>query len=258
MISLAFDIGTKNLGVAACSSNAAGESTLIWLDTADISAKTADRCVVRLWEYLDAMLLMFPEHSNMTVLIEAQPSKARSLMRSVELGVRHYFMLRNHQKLDKVHVKSVSPRSKLESAVKYAPGSSSAQRYKARKDASVQEVRTAFKHLPEALGLLECGKADDACDATLYLIRDGAVNFVSIAPEALCRHHEKETLKEAAVRDKAAAKEAAVRDKAAAKEAAVRDKAAAKEAAKMEKEAAKVAAKMEKEAAKMEGHVAAK
>lgn len=250
MITVAFDIGTKNLGVSACSTNAAGESTLIWLDTADISAGTADKCVVKLWEYLDEMLLKFPQHDKMTVLIEAQPSKARSLMRSVELGVRHFFMMRNHQKISKTYVKSVSPRSKLESAVKYVPGSSSAQRYKARKNASVDEVRSAFKNLPEALGLLECGKADDACDATLYLIRNGAVNFINISPDALCRHNEKEAVKEKSKQDKLAAKLKQKQEKIAAKEAAKQGKAAAREAVRQDKLAVKEAVKQQKLAAK--------
>ena len=137
MLTIAFDIGTKNLGVSACTTNAEGESTLVWLDTADISAGTADKCVVKLWEYLDEMLLKLPRTDSMTVLIEAQPSKARSLMRSVELGVRHFFMMQNHLKTCKTVVKSVSPRRKLECAVQYVPGSTAAQRYRARKTASI-------------------------------------------------------------------------------------------------------------------------
>ena len=271
MISVAFDIGTKNLGVAACSTNAAGESTLIWLDTADISSTTADKCVVKLWEYLDIMLTKFPPQDKLIVLIEAQPSKARSLMRSVELGVRHYFMMRNHQKVSKTCVKSVSPRSKLASAVQYVPGSSSAQRYKARKNASVTEVKSAFRNLPDALGLLECCKADDACDATLYLIRDGATNFVNISSYALCCHTEKEAVKETeklvkitrkeeetshrerVQHEKRAAKEATIQEKLDAKEAVRQEKLDAKEAVRQEKLAANEAGRQEKLAAKEAG-----
>lgn len=182
---LSFDIGTRNLGVAASSVLPGGRATLRWLDTADISASTSDRVARRLWEYLDGLLakLAWPRY---TVLIEQQPSKARSVMRAVELAVRHYFLMRQHRRLESVAVKSVSPRTKLSRPVAYAHGSTKAQQYRARKRAAVAEAADALSGLAGASEFLRSGKGDDAADALLYHIRHaGATDFAEMGEGAL-------------------------------------------------------------------------
>lgn len=42
---ISFDVGVRNLGVAASAVEPNGDATLLWLDTADITAACADRCV---------------------------------------------------------------------------------------------------------------------------------------------------------------------------------------------------------------------
>jgi len=262
---VSFDIGTRNLGVAASGVAPDGDATLLWLDTADISASSSDRCVTKLWEYLDGLMEQLAA-TSVTVLIEAQPSKARSLMRSVELAVRHYFLMRSHQKKTRVDVRSVSPRTKLGAAVQYGSGASVAQKYKARKDAAVKEVTGLLSALPEAARFVSTGKGDDAADALLYHVRHGgAKRYVAMHADALrlvkgkeaersarmeAAQQRKESLKEAARQRKESLKEAAAKARAAARAQANLAKADEKANEKAAKEAAKAAQKAAKDAAK--------
>ena len=217
-----------NLGVAASSVEPDGSATLEWIDTADVSAPCADRCVSKLWSYLDDLLALL-SWTTYTVLIERQPSKACSLMRSVELGIRHYFLMRAHRGLERIAVKSVSPRKKLGAPVQYSAGSTKSQQYKARKSAGVAEAMAALAKVPLAAEVLASGKADDCCDALMYHIRFfNATNFVAMSEHAL-----RNPLARAAARADAAAEKAAARDlkarlAAEAKAAAAAEKAAAR------------------------------
>lgn len=184
---LSFDIGTRNLGVAASSVLPGGRATLRWLGTADVSASSADRVVRRLWEYLDRVMAAL-RWARFTVLVEQQPSKARSLMRTVELATRHYFLMLQHRAAAAVVVKSVSPRTKLARPVQYARGATKAQQYRARKQAAVAEAADAVAALEGAADFLRAGKGDDAADALLYHVRHaGASSFVGIDRGALQR-----------------------------------------------------------------------
>lgn len=206
---ISFDVGVRNLGIAASAVEANGDATLLWMDTADITATCADRCVIRLWSYLDSLVehLAFP--SKYTVLCERQPSKVCSLIRSVELAIRHYFLMRSHRDGHSVTVKSVSPRKKLRKPVVYKPGSSKGQQYKARKDAGVQEAIEAFALLPEVVAYLKTGKADDSADAALYHVQFfNARNFVAVSPDALRNARSRADVKAAVVAAKIAVRQA--------------------------------------------------
>lgn len=226
---ISFDVGVRNLGVAASSVEPSGDATLLWMDTADITATCADRCVIRLWSYLDELVehLAFP--GKYTVLCERQPSKVCSLIRTVELAIRHYFLMRSHRDGHSVVVKSVSPRKKLSKPVVYRPGSSKGQQYKARKDAGVQEAIEAFAALPEVVAYLKTGKADDSADAALYHVQFfNARNFVAVSPDALRNARSRADVKAAGAAVKVAARQA----KLDAKEAEVSAKRAARALAK--------------------------
>ena len=245
--SISFDVGTVHLGVAAASVAEDGRATLEWLDVADISASCGDRCVAKLWRYLDEVMALLG-WSRYTALIERQPSKACSLMRTVELGIRHYFLMRAHRGPDSVVVKSVSPRRKLAAPVVYAAGSSSGQKYKARKNAGVAEAADAFADLSEVRDFLMTGKGDDAADAALYLIHfGGARQFVGMSEHALRNGRRKAAAKQAELEAKAAAAQAARDAKAAAKEVDRRGKAEAALAAREAKAAVKAEAKSQRQ-----------
>ncbi len=252
---IAFDIGVRNLGVAASSIEACGDATLEWLDTADVSASCGDRCIAKLWTYLDALLARLGwAGSRYCVAIERQPSKACSLMRTIELGVRHYFLMRAHRGTDVVAVRSVSPRRKLSAPVVYAPGSSKAQQYRARKNAAVTEAVRAFAALPDAVKVLQSGKGDDAADASLYLVSFyNARNFVRLADGALANAHaradDKAAVSQAGKAAKAAVSQARKAEKAAVAQALRAEKAAVAQALRAEKAAAAQALKAEKAAA---------
>jgi hypothetical protein len=178
-IYIAVDIGTRNLAVAAVLVSA-GEGVVLKLATEDISAATADACVLKLWTFLDSLMneleSRFPNHM-LRVLIEQQPSKARSIMRSVELGVRHYFLMEGRKKARPVTVKSVSSRCKLTGPVRYAAGATRAQKYATRKQASVNEMSSALQGAPSTLRALLCGKADDVADCLCYITRHAGVSL---------------------------------------------------------------------------------
>ena len=240
---IAFDVGAKNLGVSASNIQQNGDATLLWLDTADISASSADRCALRLWEYLDCVLDVIPS-SKLTVLIENQPSKARSLMRSIELAIRHYFVMLHHQKRRKTEVKGVSPRSKLSHAVHYQPNLTQAQKYKARKDAAVKEASDLLSSLPEAQTFITTGKGDDAADSLLYHVRHcGAKRFIGMHEHALRCVRVRRDAKEGAKRAKVEEREQAKAEKAAQKAA---EKAAQKARKLAERAAQKAAGKTRK------------
>jgi hypothetical protein len=177
-VCIAVDIGTRNLALAVVEVLACGEGAVFKLATEDISAPSADACVLKLWTFLDSVMgeigASFPEHP-IRVLIEQQPSKARSIMRSVELGARHYFLMAGRGAARSVSVKSVSSRCKLCAPVKYVAGASRAQKYAARKRASVDEMCEALKGAPAGLRALQCGKADDVADCLCYIARHGDV-----------------------------------------------------------------------------------
>lgn len=182
---ISFDVGTVNLGVAAATVAKDGEAVLEWLDTANISATCADRCVIRLWTYLDELMTILGWRKYV-VYIERQPRSVCSLMRTVELAIRHYFLMRAHRDEEVVAVKSVSPRRKLSVPVVYSAGASSSQKYKARKNAGLAEAVEAFSGLPEVVSFLKTGKGDDAADASLYLVHfGGATNFSTASKDAL-------------------------------------------------------------------------
>lgn len=245
-------MGARNLGVSASCIQQNGDATLLWLDTADISASSADRCALRLWEYLDSMLAVIPS-CKLTVLIENQPSKARSLMRSIELAIRHYFIMLHHQKRRKTEVKGVSPRSKLSHAVHYQPNLTQAQKYKARKDAAVKEAAGLLTSLPEAQAFITTGKGDDAADSLLYHVRHcGAKRFIGMHEHALRCVRVRRDAKEDAKRSKADAREQAKAEKAAQKNRLAEQKAAQKAAERAQKLADKAAERAEKAAERVE------
>jgi hypothetical protein len=205
---ISFDVGTVNLGVAAASVEANGDATLTWLDTANISASCSDRCLSRLWTYLDELMGLLG-WQKYTVYIEKQPAKVCSLMRTVELGIRHYFLMRAHRGQESVSVKSVSPRRKLSAPVIYSAGASSSQKYKARKNAGLSEAIGAFSGLPDVVSFLKTGKGDDAADASLYLVHfGGARNFVAVSPDALRNARSRADVKAAGVAAKVSARRA--------------------------------------------------
>ena len=241
---LSFDVGTVNLGVAAATVSKNGEAILEWLDTADISASCADRCVTRLWTYLDELMTILGWQIYV-IYVEKQPAKVCSLMRTVELAIRHFFLMRGHRNPDESPtVKSVSPKRKLAAPVIYAAGASSAQKYKARKNAGLAEAIAAFSELPDVVSFLKTGKADDAADASLYLVHfGGARRFVSVSDYALKNGRARADAKEAAAAAKAAERQAKVQAAEDAKTAARAAKAAERQAAKDAKAAAALAAK---------------
>ena len=249
---VSFDVGTVHLGVAAASVSEEGRATLEWLDVADISASCGDRCVAKLWTYLDELVQLLG-WARYTVYVEKQPSKACSLMRTVELGIRHYFLMRAHRGLESVAVKSVSPRRKLAAPVVYAAGSSSGQKYKARKNAGIAEAVDAFAELPEVCDFLRTGKGDDAADAALYLVHfGGARQFVGMSEQALRNGRRKAAAKKADVDAKAAAKQAERDAKSAAKQAERDAKSAAKQAERDAKQAERDAKQAERAAKQAE------
>jgi hypothetical protein len=75
--------------------------------------------------------------AEISVYIEQQPSKARSVMRSVELGVR-YFFLRESMSRSKISVKSVFSNQARQAG--HLCRRSDSRKYKARKNASVEEI----------------------------------------------------------------------------------------------------------------------
>lgn len=181
---IAVDVGTRNLALAVVEVLASGEGVVYKLATEDISAANADACVLRLWAFLDAVMAevdaRFPLHT-LQVLIEQQPSKARSIMRSVELGARHYFLMAGHRSARSVRVKSVSSRCKLGAPVRYEAGATRAQRYAARKRASVEEMSAAMRGAPASLRAMRCGKADDVADCLCYIARQCGVSaFIDV------------------------------------------------------------------------------
>lgn len=207
---ISFDVGTVNLGVAAASVETNGDATLNWLDTANISASCSDRCLSRLWTYLDELMVLLG-WQKYTAYIEKQPAKVCSLMRTVELGIRHYFLMRAHRGQESVSVKSVSPRRKLSAPVIYSAGASSSQKYKARKNAGLSEAIGAFSGLPDVVSFLKTGKGDDAADASLYLVHfGGARNFVAVSPDALRNARSRADVKAAGAAVKVAARRAKV------------------------------------------------
>lgn len=249
---ISFDVGTRNLGVAASSVREDGTATVEWLDTADVSGSCADRCVSKLWSYLDELMGLL-RWDKYAVLIERQPSKACSLMRSVELAIRHYFLMQGHTKAASVTVKSVSPRRKLSKPVIYAPGSSKAQQYKARKNAGVAEAVDAVADLPEVVDFLMTGKGDDAADALLYHIHFfGARRFVSVSEHALRNGRAKAALKQQTADVKARERQAKI-DAAEAAKAYAREAKSAARAAKVAEAAALKAEKLAARAAKKGG-----
>jgi hypothetical protein len=252
---LSFDVGTVNLGVAAATVSKDGEAVLEWLDTADISASCADRCVTRLWTYLDELMAILG-WQRYVIFIERQPRSVCSLMRTVELGIRHFFLMRGHRNADESPtVKSVSPKRKLAAPVIYAAGASSSQKYKARKNAGLAEAIATFSELPDVVKFLETGKADDAADASLYLVHfGGARRFVSVSEHALKNGRARADAKEAAAAAKTAERQAKVQAAEDAKTAARAAKAAERQvrlqAAEEAKAAAKAAKARERQAAK--------
>jgi hypothetical protein len=207
---ISFDVGTVNLGVAAASVETNGDAVLDWLDTANISASCSDRCLSRLWTYLDELmeLLGWQKYS---AFIEKQPMKVCSLMRTVELGIRHYFLMRAHRGQESVNVKSVSPRRKLSAPVIYSAGASSSQKYKARKNAGLSEAIGAFSGLPDVVEFLKTGKGDDAADASLYLVHfGGARNFLAVSPDALRNARSRADVKAAQVEAKVSVRQAKI------------------------------------------------
>jgi hypothetical protein len=206
---LSFDVGTKNLGVAVARVPPGGASEMVLLQTVDIRASSTDRVCLKLWDYLDAIVAAHGggETCKLAALIEQQPSKARSVMRSVELGIRHYFLMLGRSRKGGVVVKSVSPRTKLQEAVHYEPGSTVAQQYRARKKAGVTEMLKRLEGAPLALEALTSGKADDAADAALYIVRHGgATSFVDANTKSRDAHAE-EHVCSADCRDSGAARE---------------------------------------------------
>jgi hypothetical protein len=201
-VCMGFDIGTTNLGFASALVDEGGRAVVIEAELVNISASSTDASILKLWARLDAAVA----ESDATVAesdaaavaesdaaavadvkgrpaihvyIEQQPSKARSVMRSVELGVRHYFLMLSRSGR-RVVVKSVSSRTKLRDAVVYAPGMTPSQKYRARKKASVDEItRMLCDTAPTALARITCKKADDVCDALLYIVRHGPVDSFS-------------------------------------------------------------------------------
>jgi hypothetical protein len=173
---IAVDVGTRNLALAVVEAKSHDRGAIVRLCTEDISAPTADACVLKLWTFLDTVMaaldIDYPHHV-LNVLIEQQPAKARSIMRSVETGARHYFLMVGHKTGRKVQLKSVSSRCKLKEPVRYAAGSSRSQKYAARKRASVEEMGAALQDAPASLRALQCGKADDVADCLCYIARHG-------------------------------------------------------------------------------------
>jgi hypothetical protein len=176
-VCVSFDIGIVNLGVAAVSVDVDGVGTIIRAETTNIKASSTDASIIKLWGYLDALVHDIDDFCRMSdrvcihCFIEQQPAKCRSVMHSVELGVRHYFL--NLGRTRSVKVKSVSSRSKLLSAIVYAVGATVSQKYRARKQASVSEITGMMGGAPMTLERITAQKADDVCDALLYICRHG-------------------------------------------------------------------------------------
>lgn len=175
---MSFDVGTRNLGIAVArvDDDGGGGAEILRLETVDIKASTTDRICVKLWDHLDSVVAdSVTPHDRISALVEQQPSKAHSVMRSVELAIRHYFLMLGRTRA-RVTVKSVSPRKKLASAVAYPQGSTPSQQYRARKKAGVAEILGLLDiGAPAAAAALRSGKADDAADAALYIVRHGCV-----------------------------------------------------------------------------------
>jgi hypothetical protein len=175
-ICMSFDIGTVNLGFAAAKVNSNGEGEIFRAEIVNIKASSTDACVLKLWRHLDEVMEEIEDGMEINVYIEQQPSKARSVMRSVELGVR-YFFLRQSMFRKKINIKSVSSRTKLAEAVIYPPGATTSQKYRARKKASVVEIgKMMVGGAPLTWDRISSTKADDVCDALLYIARHGKVD----------------------------------------------------------------------------------
>jgi hypothetical protein len=173
---MGFDIGTVNLGFAAANVDSDGGGEILRAEIVNIKASSTDASILKLWRHLDEVMASIPPGAEISVYIEQQPSKARSVMRSVELGVR-YFFLRESMSRSKISVKSVSSRTKLAKPVIYAEGATPAQKYKARKNASVEEIGGLMENsAPVTWKRISVGKADDVCDALLYIVRHGRVS----------------------------------------------------------------------------------
>jgi hypothetical protein len=183
-ICMGFDIGTANLGFAAAAvEDGGGEAEILRAEVVNIKASSTDASVLKLWAHLDAAVATFPADAKIAVYIEQQPSMGRSVMRSVELAVRHYFLMLSRSRR-RVEVKGVSSRSKLGAPVVYAKGATLSQKYRARKKASIAEIGgMTASDAPRAWAAICNGKADDVCDALLYIVRHGRVTkFRDAAP----------------------------------------------------------------------------
>jgi len=171
---MAFDVGTTNMGFAAAKVEDAGDAVIVRAEIINIKANSTDASILKLWTHLDAVMEDIPSSMKIAVYIEQQPSKAKSVMRSVELGVRHYFLQQGRSR--RIDVKSVSSRSKLSNPVIYAAGATDSQKYRARKKASVAEIGDLLSEdAPDTWKSICAGKADDVCDALLYIVRHGKV-----------------------------------------------------------------------------------
>jgi hypothetical protein len=71
---------------------------------------------------------------------------------------------------------NLSSRTKLAKPVIYAEGDDSRAKYKARKNASVEEIGGLMENSAPTWKRISVGKADDVCDALLYIVRHGRVS----------------------------------------------------------------------------------
>lgn len=184
---LAVDVGVRNLGLAAGDVEPEGVY-LTLLEACDIAAASSDGVICRAWDRLDAIVTAWSPApgDRVEVLVEMQPAKGRSVMRCLEAGIRHYFLMCARRSPGVTFkVVAVSSRKKLSQAPAYTAAATAAQRYKQRKDQAVREARAVLADVaPRFRAALDCKKPDDMADALCYLVRryPGVVGERELSP----------------------------------------------------------------------------
>lgn len=198
---VSFDIGIKNL--ACCSlrtghvndaiTNAAMTEILFWdilhLQCPDEKRRPSiEELSLRLYAHLDEMMnnlqIKFQVEHIDHVLIENQPSRLNGTMKTIQMAIYNYFMLRRHWEGNVASVHMIHASLKLQGHGEYAENlrknaPSYANKYSLNKWLAVQLCKYYISHDQNITHHFECHrKGDDLADSCLQAVSWARKNHV--------------------------------------------------------------------------------